>query len=63
MKKIAATCAVLFPLISLAHPGHGETEGYTIIHYFTEPQHAFITLGIFALTAVYISRERKKRQS
>ena len=62
MKKIIATVAVLLPLITLAHPGHGETEGYTIIHYFTEPQHALITLGILAAAVVYIARERRKKQ-
>lgn len=62
MKKIIATVAVLLPLITLAHPGHGETEGYTIIHYFTEPQHALITLGILAAVVVYIARERRKKQ-
>lgn len=62
MKKIIAIAAVLLPLITLAHPGHGETDGYTIIHYFTEPQHAIITLGILAATVVYIVRERRKKQ-
>lgn len=63
MKKIIAAAFILLPAITWAHPGHGETEGYTIIHYFTEPQHALVTLGILAITAVYIARERKKNQS
>lgn len=61
MKKIIATAAVLMPLITMAHPGHGDTDGYTIIHYFTEPQHAIITFGILAAMAVYIAWERKRK--
>ena len=63
MKKITAALSALMPLAVFAHPGHGETDGYTIIHYFTEPQHAVITLGVFAVTAVYIARERKRKQA
>lgn len=38
------------PFISLAHPGHSETDGYTITHYFTEPVH--IVVALLALIAV-----------
>jgi hypothetical protein len=60
MKRIIASAAVLLPLITMAHPGHGGTDGYTIIHYFTEPQHAIITFGILAAAAVYIVWERRR---
>jgi hypothetical protein len=63
MKKIASLSALLLPAISWAHPGHGETEGYTIIHYFTEPQHAVITISAVAVALIYIARERKRKQS
>lgn len=63
MKKVIASLAALTPLFALAHPGHGETEGYTIIHYFTEPQHALVTLGVVVLTTVFVMRERRKKQS
>lgn len=61
MKKIFAAAALVMPLVTMAHPGHGESNGYTIIHYFTEPQHAIITYGILAATAVYIAWERRKK--
>jgi hypothetical protein len=55
MKKIISSL-ILFvlcmPLISIAHPGHGETGGYTITHYFTEPVH--IVVSVIALIAVII---------
>jgi hypothetical protein len=63
MKKITASLALLLPAITWAHPGHGETDGYTITHYFSEPQHAIITLGLLAAVTVYIIRERRKSKS
>ncbi len=50
------------PFISLAHPGHGETDGYTIIHYFIEPMHAVFTYSILIATVVYIYRLRRNKQ-
>ncbi|MEI8073883.1 MAG: hypothetical protein WCH78_03970 [Bacteroidota bacterium] len=63
MKKIFASLALLLPALTWAHPGHGGTDGYTIIHYFSEPQHAIITLGSLALVTMYIIRERRKSKS
>jgi hypothetical protein len=63
MKKLTASLALLLPALTWAHPGHGGTDGYTIIHYFSEPQHAIITLGILAAVTVYIIRERRKSKS
>jgi hypothetical protein len=63
MKKITASLALFVPALTWAHPGHGETDGYTIIHYFSEPQHAIITLGVLAAVTVYIIRERRKGKS
>lgn len=52
------------PLISLAHPGHGDPSGgYTIIHYFTEPMHAVFTYGIILSAITYILYSRKRKQS
>ena len=40
MKKILIAASLLVPFISFAHDGHGVTGGFTITHYFVEPQHA-----------------------
>ena len=46
MKKIFIVLAALVPFISFAHDGHGSTGGFTIIHYFVEPQHLITTIVI-----------------
>jgi hypothetical protein len=65
MKKIAFASSILLtvvmPLISLAHPGHGETEGYTIIHYFVEPVHAVVTFGVLIIAIAYIRYSHRKK--
>lgn len=43
MKKILIAASLLVPFISFAHDGHGATGGFTITHYFVEPQHAIYT--------------------
>lgn len=64
MKKItfAVVVIVLAPLIGSAHPGHGSTDGYSIIHYFVEPVHAVITYSILLFAAVYIWYTRRQKQ-
>jgi hydrogenase/urease accessory protein HupE len=58
MKHVNLFVSVLFfisiPIIALAHPGHGDHthDGFSIIHYFTEPEHALVTIGILVSIAV-----------
>lgn len=51
MKSLLLLASTIFPALLMAHPGHGETEGFSFLHYLTEPMHALITLG--AIVAVY----------
>ena len=53
--------ACIAPMISLAHPGHGGTDGFTIIHYFTELQHAIVNVVLLALIVVYVKLLRRRR--
>jgi hypothetical protein len=64
MKKLVFTSlvTVVAPLIIYAHPGHGNTDGYTIIHYFVEPVHAVITWSVLAAAFLYIRATRKKNE-
>lgn len=47
----------------LAHPGHGTTEGSSLIHFISEPIHilsfvAFVAVGI-GITLWYRARKKK----
>jgi hypothetical protein len=64
MKKIAfvvSLAALACPLFVAAHPGHGEHGGYTITHYFTEPVHAVVGIGILiaAFSVAYFVQQKK----
>jgi len=58
----AGTIIALLPLAASAHPGHGETDGYTITHYFVEPSHAVVILLAVA-AALAIGRAVRKQSS
>jgi hypothetical protein len=64
MKKlfIMLISGALIPLFGFAHEGHGSTDGYTITHYFIEPDHAIYTWGFLMAGAVLISYYRLKRR-
>jgi hypothetical protein len=57
MKKYITVLCLLtlfLPLLTSAHPGHGNTDGYTIIHYITEPVHAFVWVASLFVTAMFL---------
>ena len=61
MKKILFLLASVVPaLFAMAHPGHGTTEGYTITHYFVEPQHVFPIVAVLAIGVLLFNRFRKQ---
>jgi len=51
--------AAIAPLLGFAHEGHGHTHGFTITHYFVEPEHLAILLVVFAAGIIYFFRKRK----
>jgi len=65
MKKLSLALitglGMLIPFAGLAHPGHGETEGFSIIHYFSEPVHATTTAGLMVAIMFTVSYVRRKR--
>ena len=65
MKKISLVLqtglGILLPFAGIAHPGHGETEGFSIIHYFGEPVHATATAGLMAAIIFTVSYIRRKK--
>lgn len=65
MKKsiaFALTTLCSIPFIASAHPGHGDTDGFTITHYFVEPDHAVITLAIVGAMTYLLIRRRNARK-
>jgi hypothetical protein len=52
MKKFLTLIGLLASATSFAHPGHGHSEGFTITHYFVEPEHALALVAITALVVV-----------
>lgn len=69
MKKISLAfqtgLGILLPFAGMAHPGHGETEGFSIIHYFGEPVHATATaalLTVIMFSGIYIRRKKAQNK-
>ncbi len=67
MKKIVLCFLSLYmllsaPVFSFAHPGHGDSDGFSIIHYFKEPIHAVLTVGILVLAFLVVRFAMKKKQ-
>jgi hypothetical protein len=47
-----------------AHPGHGHTDGHSLIHYLMEPMHAMIfgaVVLMIAFSSTYLILKMKKR--
>lgn len=63
-KYLFGFLALLLPLSMLAHPGHGQSEGFTITHYFVEPIHviSFISLLVVVIIGIRWKRNRNKMQ-
>ncbi len=63
MKKIAAFLSYfIVPVITFAHPGHGDTDGYTIIHYFKEPMHIGVIASVSLVAILYFRYFKRKEQ-
>lgn len=48
----------------LAHPGHGDSTGHSLLHYLTEPMHAMVMGAVVLMIAIsstwLIMRMRKR---
>lgn len=63
MKKLLFVPVALMPFIAMAHPGHGDTGGFTIIHYFTEPVHVLAGLAAITMTVTLLIKWTTRNQS
>lgn len=67
MKNVLAILCLclLLPMLSIAHPGHGSDEGFSIIHYMLEPIHLLVSLIVIAATVyaiIAMNRNRKEQE-
>lgn len=62
MKQFWTFLFVSIPAWALAHPGHGETEGFTIKHYMVEPEHAVVAVLALAITIFFLGRKKEVQQ-
>lgn len=63
MKKILSILVTVLPAAAMAHPGHGDSEGFSIIHYFTEPVHVLVGLGAILLFSVFYTKFFGKKET
>lgn len=63
MKKVLIAASMLVPFISFAHDGHGVTGGFSITHYFVEPDHAIYTWSFIAAGLILAKYLRGRRAS
>jgi putative Mn2+ efflux pump MntP len=64
MKKLIAYLLIVLltlPVLAFAHPGHGSTDGYTIIHYLVEPAHVVFQVIIIVLVAYIVKLKQKEK--
>jgi len=60
MRKILSLLVALpATTAAFAHEGHGHTDGFTITHYFTEPEHAIPLILAVAAVILVVKRYRK----
>jgi 5-enolpyruvylshikimate-3-phosphate synthase len=61
MKKIWLAAGTFLPFVSMAHPGHGELEGFTIQHYMVEPEHVVALVLILAVVFFFAGRKKEMK--
>jgi len=57
-KHILLIAATLLSVSTFAHEGHGHTHGFTIKHYFVEPEHVLPAFIVVAIAILLIKRYR-----
>lgn len=60
MNRLFILCALLSPLFSIAHPGHGPVEN-GLSHYLTSPVH-LVGFAVAAVAAVVVYRYQKVKK-
>ena len=59
MKRLMFLITLMLPLLTWAHPGHCESEGFTIKHYMVEPEHVLFALLALAVVIFFVGRKKE----
>ena len=57
-RNILMIAATLLSVSAFAHEGHGHTHGFTITHYFIEPEHVIPVFIVVAIAILLIKKYR-----
>lgn len=58
----ASTLALaLSPALAFAHPGHGSGTGHELVHYLSDPLHAYSIAGVPVVAAALFVLLRRRR--
>lgn len=63
LKAALMLIIVSLPSLASAHPGHGDHshDGWSVIHYFTQPEHAVLSIAIvISLVLAFVFRPKSK---
>lgn len=63
IRKLITLSALLFPAGLMAHDGHGHTHGFTIKHYFTEPEHMLLSGALVIVATLLIVQFRRRKKT
>ena len=59
--KLLSVFILLTPFTVNAHPGHGDHahDGFSVIHYFTEPEHIAVAVAVLVTVVIALMVRRQ----
>ena len=59
--KLLSVFILLTPFTVNAHPGHGDHthDGFSVIHYFTEPEHIAVVVAVLVTVVIALMVRRQ----
>lgn len=58
-----AALSLAFTSAAFAHPGHGVSEGHSVLHYFTEPLHVVVGIAVVVVAIIGLGFVFKRMES
>lgn len=62
MKQLLALIAVVLPGMVMAHPGHGHDDGWSILHYMFNYEHAIPLAFAVVVAIILVARVKGTRK-